>query len=240
MTPNSMKALPATRFMEQNGTNLRQTGPMMHQRSSGQFCARILLPALLVATAAQAQFPAETQAQGANAPSGPADTAETSRARQTKLDALFGALKKAASDAEAAEFVAEIWRIWSQSGRADVDAMMARVSSGMQNMDFGVARLLLDEIVEIAPDFAEGWNRRATLRYMMGDHEGALEDIDRALAIESRHFGALTGRAMIHAAADRWQQALADYKAALSANPFLPDRMQALPMLQKKAEENKL
>ena len=166
--------------------------------------------------------------------------AQSAAQRQARLDALFAALKAARADLEANEYVAEIWRTWSEAGRPDVDALMARAGSGMQNQDFGLASLLLDEVVELAPGFAEGWNRRATLRYMMGDHDGSLADIEKVLALEPRHFGALSGRAMIHAAAERWKEALTAYRAALAANPFLPDRERMLAELQRRVEGGRL
>lgn len=170
------------------------------------------------------------------------DAVEAHRARLAKLDALFGALQKSGGDAEANAYVDEIWRLWGQSGRSDVDALMARALGGMQTQHVGLANLLLDEVVEIAPDFAEGWNRRATLRYLTGDHDGSLLDIEKTLTLEPRHFGAIAGRAMIHMAAGRWQEALDNYKAALKVNPFLPERLRVLPMLEQKvgAESKKL
>lgn len=203
---------------------------------------RLHVLATVVALAAGLAAPAGTLAQAPPETPPPAaseanDVREAWEARRAKLDALFGTLKTAGSDEEAATFVEEIWRLWGQSGRADVDALMARALGGMQSRDVGLANLLLDEVVDMAPEFAEGWNRRATLRYLVGDHEGSLNDIEKVLALEPRHFGALAGRAMIHAAAERWQPALADYRAALALNPFLPERLRVLPMLQRKASE---
>lgn len=180
------------------------------------------------------QTPEQQSQEKASTPSA-ADSPEMKAARFARLDALFASLKKAGSDAEAEPFIDEIWRLWTESGRPDVDAMMARALGGMQNRDVGLANLLLDAVIDMAPDFAEGWNRRATLRYLVGDHEGSLIDIDKTLSLEPRHFGALAGRAMIHAAAERWEPALADYKAALAINPFLPERLRVLPLLQQKA-----
>ncbi len=177
----------------------------------------------------------QEQPQAKPSPPAATDGPEAKAARNARLDALFASLQKAGSDAEAEHFVDEIWRLWTESGRQDVDAMMARALGGMQNRDVGLANLLLDAVIDMAPDFAEGWNRRATLRYLVGDHEGSLIDIDKTLSLEPRHFGALAGRAMIHAAAERWEPALADYKAALAINPFLPERQRVLPMLQQKA-----
>lgn len=163
-----------------------------------------------------------------------------SAARAARLDALFAGLRNAANDNEASAVVAEIWATWSRSGRQDVDLLMDRAGAGIETRDFGVASLLLDEVVSLAPDFAEGWNRRATLRFIMGDLPGSDDDISRVLALEPRHFGALSGRAMIHMKSGRWQEALDTYRAALRANPFMPERHDVLPVLERKAAEGKL
>ncbi len=160
-------------------------------------------------------------------------------ARKARLDALFAALQAAGGEAEAQEVVREIWETWTASGRDDVDLLMKQAGAGMQTRNFGVASMLLDEVVELAPGFAEGWNRRATLRFMMGDHAGSLADIDKVLALEPRHFGALSGRAMIHTRAERWREALDAYRAALGANPFLADRHQLVPELERRAGEGR-
>lgn len=168
----------------------------------------------------------------------PSLTEET--ARRARLDALFAALQAAGGEAEAQEVVAEIWATWSNAGLDNVDLLMQQAGAGMQSRNFGVASMLLDEVVEVAPQFAEGWNRRATLRYMMGDHAGSEADIKQVLALEPRHFGALAGRAMIHMAGERWQQALDAYRAALAVNPFLPDRHRLVPELERRLGQGRL
>lgn len=155
-------------------------------------------------------------------------------AQRATLDALFAALSAADGDDAARDLVTEIWRVWTQSGRSDVDSLMLQAATAMPHRHFGLAGMLLDEVVALAPDFAEGWNRRATLRWMMGDHAGSLEDIDKVLALEPRHFGALVGRAMISVDAGRFESALGDYRRALTVNPFLPERHRVIPTLQKK------
>jgi tetratricopeptide (TPR) repeat protein len=161
-------------------------------------------------------------------------------ARKARLDALFTSLQTATDDIEAGAIVSEIWATWSRSGRTDVDRLMDEAGAGMETRNFGVASMLLDEVVSLAPDFAEGWNRRATLRFLMGDLSGSDDDIAKVLALEPRHFGALSGRAMVHMKAGRWQQALDAYRAALRANPFLPERHQVIPVLERKAAEGRL
>ena len=160
--------------------------------------------------------------------------------RGSKLEALFAALKSAANDDESREFVDEIWRIWNASGNADVDALMTQASKAMGFRDFGLAGRLLDEVVRQAPDFAEGWNRRATLRYLAGDHPGSLADIEKVLALEPRHFGAMAGRGLIQFAAEQWKDALAAFRKALVLNPFLNERHQLIPMLETLVEGEKL
>lgn len=160
--------------------------------------------------------------------------------RTARLDALFASLRGAADDNEASAIVAEIWSTWSRSGRNDVDLLMDRAGAGIESRNFGLASLLLDEVIDLAPDFAEGWNRRATLRFIMGDLPGSDDDINKVLALEPRHFGALSGRAMIRMKAGRWQEALDIYRAALQANPFMPERHEVVPVLERKAAEGKL
>jgi tetratricopeptide (TPR) repeat protein len=117
---------------------------------------------------------------------------------------------------------------------------MERAKAAMDRLDYGLARMLLDEVVDIAADFAEGWNRRATLLFIMGEHAASLADIDRVLALEPRHFGALAGRGMIHVAAERWREALAAYRQALAINPHLGERHRLIPALEKRVEGQKL
>lgn len=170
----------------------------------------------------------------------PAPASPEAADRKARLDGLFAALAAAGSDAEAEAVVAGIWEAWLQSGREDVDLLMQQAAAGMASRNYGVASLLLDEVVALAPGFAEGWNRRATLRFLMGDHAGSLADIEKVLALEPRHFGALAGRAMIHIAAERWQAALDAYRAALAVNPFLAERHRVLPALQRRIGDGRL
>lgn len=185
--------------------------------------------------------PVSVGTSNAQSPPSPKSDAATFDADKGRvLDALFAALHRSAGDAEADAVVAQIWATWSGSGKSDIDLMMAKASGAMQSRNYGLAVLLLDEVVDEAPLFAEGWNRRATLRFTMGDHAGALADVDKVLALEPRHFGALAGRGMIHMAAEKWEQALEAWRAALKANPFLKERHGVIPELQRRVEKGRL
>jgi tetratricopeptide (TPR) repeat protein len=199
--------------------------------STGRAAAAVAVAlAIGCAAAALAQTPPPS---GVEAP-------QAARDRKLALDALFAALHRAGGDEEADAITAEIWRTWTQSGRQDVDLLMGRAASAMASRNLGLASLLLDEVIELAPDFAEGWNRRATLLFLMGEHDRSLADIDKVLALEPRHFGALAGRGMIHMSAGRLKEALAAWRAALAVHPFLHERHGIIRELEKKVEGNRL
>ena len=110
-----------------------------------------------------------------------------------KLDSLFAALQSAERPANLSGIEIEIWRIWLDSGDATLDAVMAEGIRAMNGGDHAGALVSFNVLVESAPDFAEGWNKRATLYWLMGDFEASVADIDATLALEPRHFGALSG-----------------------------------------------
>lgn len=205
-------------------------------RRAAKTLVSVLAPALLVCIAVGRPAWAQAQPPVAASPSSSAFLA----LRSKSLDALFESLSKATARAEAQEITAEIWRHWSQSGRSEIDALMQQSAVAMSTRNYGLASLLLDEVVEMAPDFSEGWNRRATLRFTMGDHVGSLDDIDKVLELEPRHFGALAGQGMIHMTAKRWRQALAAYRKALPYYRFNNDMLTLINDLEKQIADQKL
>ncbi len=159
--------------------------------------------------------------------------AQPAAASQTdpRLDALFRRLAATHDPTEAALIEQGIWTIWLQSGDPKIDRLMAGGMAAMDAGDADTAGELFDEIVEEAPDFAEGWNKRATLRYMTGDYHGSLADIGKTLALESRHFGALSGMGLCYLALGDDAKALDAFRRALAVDPNLPgaaDRVRAL------------
>jgi tetratricopeptide (TPR) repeat protein len=148
-----------------------------------------------------------------------------------RLDGLFADLRTADQARAAVAIETEIWRIWIETKDEALDLLMARGAAAMQSGNYRSALVAFNAIVEAAPDFAEGWNKRATLYWLMGEHEKSIADIDRTLALEPRHFGALSGLALIREAQDKPDLALDALKRAAAVHPrmgYLEQRIRQL------------
>ena len=153
------------------------------------------------------------------------------------LDGLFARLAAARDVAEAAVIEEEIWTRWLESGRDDVDEQMTRGMRAMERGDGATALLAFDAVVELAPDFAEGWNKRATLHWLTGDWRSSVADIDRTLALEARHFGALSGLALILEAEGKPFEALEALEQVIAIHPRLPQLPQRIEKLTRQLGE---
>ncbi|MCW5774367.1 MAG: hypothetical protein KIT16_22175, partial [Rhodospirillaceae bacterium] len=147
----------------------------------------------VLAIAATFALPAAAQAQQ----TGHSSTEVARADGETRLDTLFSELKRARNERAAERISQRIWREWARSGSASIDLLMQWSQKAVDEKNYDVAMDLLDEVVTIAPDFAEGWNRRATLHFAMNSDAKSMTDSSRALEIEPRHFGALGGMATI-------------------------------------------
>ena len=162
--------------------------------------------------------------------------ASESSARAQRLDTLFARLKTTKDEAEGDAIVADIWQVWMQSGDAALDEAMQRAVLAMGHVP-GLALPILDDIVGRAPQWAEGWNKRATALFLLGEYDRSLADIDRVLALEPRHFGALAGLGYIRINQGESRQALVAMRRALAVNPFLKERFGIIPALEKETGE---
>jgi tetratricopeptide (TPR) repeat protein len=158
-------------------------------------------------------------------------------AKAQRLDELLARLKFTTDEAEADAAVAEIWSLWQRTGAPELDEQMERVVALIGQGLLPLALTMLDDIVARAPDWAEAWNKRATVLYLSGEHDRSLADIERVLALEPRHFGALAGIALIRIAQGQYREALAAYRRALAVNPFLKERFELIPALERMVGE---
>ncbi|WP_162408891.1 tetratricopeptide repeat protein [Acuticoccus sediminis] len=143
--------------------------------------------------------------------------------RQTRLDRMFDELAKATTKERADRIAGHILRRMTRSGSDTVDLLMNRSAVAIQNKDYGLALDLLDGVVRLKPDFAEGWNRRATVNFLAGNYGRSIADIEQVLKREPRHWGALVGLSVILVSLDQKARAVEVMTRALEIHPYLDD-----------------
>jgi tetratricopeptide (TPR) repeat protein len=153
-----------------------------------------------------------------------------------RLDGLFERLQEARSRADAQAVEQQIWRLWLESNDAAIDRLMLQGIAAMHAQRYGAALLAFDRMVEQAPGFAEGWNKRATVHYLMGDWQASVVDIQRTLQLEPRHFGALFGLGLIYDALEQPEAALRSYEATLELNPHSESTRLRIQELQRQLQ----
>ncbi len=139
--------------------------------------------------------------------------------KDARLERLFERLVEAPVPAVAQPIEGAIWRIWLQSDDGAVQGLMRDGIGAMSRGDYRHALAKFDQMVLIAPEFAEGWNKRATVHYLLGDYAQSLGDIAKTLALEPRHFGALSGQGLVFMALQDERRALKSFEAALAIYP---------------------
>jgi tetratricopeptide (TPR) repeat protein len=190
--------------------------------------------------------PAVTQTIDPPAPPGPPaiepiqppkDLPRAQRGDRTRnLDFLFEALKVAPDDTSAKHIEERIWALWVISNSDTANLLMTRVKTAVEAQDLDLAIKLLDTVIELKPDYIEGWNRRATLYYMKKDFSRSLADIRQVLTREPRHFGALSGLGLILQEFGDDKRALDAFRKALEIHPRLQKIPDAVKTLSDKLE----
>ncbi|MEW9805851.1 hypothetical protein ABUE31_07650 [Mesorhizobium sp. ZMM04-5] len=181
-------------------------------RIRSAFCAVALTAALL--------SPAVAAEPVATAPKGQA-AAATSPQPQSRLDTLFAELKRERNEKAAERIAARIWDEWNHSGSASIDLMMGWSKTAMESKKYDVALDFLDQIVTMDPGYAEGWNRRATVHFLMNNYAKSMADIHHTLQLEPRHFGALSGMGQIMKSSGRDELALQAWQRVLDIYPMM-------------------
>jgi tetratricopeptide (TPR) repeat protein len=153
-----------------------------------------------------------------------------------RLDALFATLKSAKTDEAASAAEQQIWQIWGENKNPEVERLMRQGMAAMAEDDQEGALDKFDAVVKYDKNFAEGWNKRATVEFGMGDYKASIADIEHTLALEPRHFGALSGLGQIYLALDRKQLALKAFRDALAIDPHLPGVQEVVEKLEKEVE----
>lgn len=153
-----------------------------------------------------------------------------------ELDSLFESLKTAKTPPEAARIAREIQRIWSQSGSDTADLLMERADEAISNEEFPLAIEILDRLVVLQPDWAEAWNRRATVFFLTDDYRRSVSDIGEVLRLEPRHYGAISGLGLIYRSLGDNKRAFKAFEQALEIYPQNESVRESLEELRPSAE----
>jgi tetratricopeptide (TPR) repeat protein len=156
--------------------------------------------------------------------------------RMADVDALMRRLADDDDDVREAA-TTSIWQIWCRSGDAAIDKLFVRGVEHMQRQAFDQALKVFDQIVQRKPAFAEGWNKRATVLFLLGENERSLRDCDEVLKRNPNHFGALSGAGQIHLRLGHLEQALGFFQRALKVNPNLDGIRQIIPLIEHKLQQ---
>ena len=126
--------------------------------------------------------------------------------------------------------------LWRASGSDTVDLLMSRAERFVKESDLDLALKILDATIDIAPDDAEAWRRRATVHYLQKDYELALADLRHALDLDPKHYKAINDLGIVLEAMGSKKEALEAYRKALAVNPFLEQARQAVEELSRAVE----
>jgi len=151
--------------------------------------------------------------------------ADDSSAEQIEKAALFDKLRHASTETQGRAVEAQIWKFWfdqapTPQAREALDAGMER----REAYDFEAAENHMDKVVELAPSYAEGYNQRAFVRFLREKYSDARDDLEKALELESKHFGAMSGLFHVLRIENRRQAALSILRQAVSLHPWIKER----------------
>lgn len=152
-----------------------------------------------------------------------------------RLDRLFSELQSSQSELEARRIAGQIDDLWRGARGETARLLLSRADEAIADEDFTLAIDVLDQLIALEPEFAEAWNRRATVYYLKDDYGHSLADIAVTLALEPRHFGALTGLGLMLEDLGEDKKAYDALKRALELNPFQEEVRRELESLERSA-----
>ena len=153
--------------------------------------------------------------------------------KKEEIDKLFIQLKSAINFENSKKIEDKIWNLWTtHPSKENLTKLLADGSSAMMENNLETALDKFTEITKLDPSWAEAWNKRATVLYLMGKYELSQADIDKVLMIEKRHFGALTGQGLVQTALKNYQKAIDSYIEAHKVHPFMKSPIIMIEQLQ--------
>ena len=157
-----------------------------------------------------------------------------------RLDPLFERLQETDDPAEAETLTEKIWGLWIIGKSDRANELMAIGMMEMRRGNPAAALQAFDRLVDVAPDFAEAWNKRATVHWILDEYQKSVDDIEKTLALEPRHFGALSGLGLIYMETGRDDIARAAFERALAVNPHLGGARENIELLDKRTPKKNI
>ena len=160
-----------------------------------------------------------------------------SEERDLELNELFNQLKNNNDVASAFEIEKKIWKIWSIHPSNDrrgyrLTELLAQGSFLMDEQELNTAYEIFSQIILVDPNWAEAWNKRATVLYLLGRYQESQEDIDEVLKLEKRHFGALSGQGLVQIKLKNYEKAINSYKEVQKIYPSMQAPKVMIPRLK--------
>ena len=156
-----------------------------------------------------------------------------SEERKLELNKLFNQLKNNSNASMAFEVEMKIWNIWStHPSQENLTQLLANGSNLMTQHKLNKAYETFSKVISLDPNWAEGWNKRATVLYMLGRYQESQEDIDEVLRLEKRHFGALSGQGLVQTELKNYEKAINSYKEVQKIYPSMQAPKVMIPHLK--------
>tara|TARA_Y100000590_G_scaffold457818_1_gene611251 strand:+ start:2410 stop:2961 length:552 start_codon:yes stop_codon:yes gene_type:complete len=151
---------------------------------------------------------------------------------QSQLDTLFEKLKFD-NETSARETEMKIWGIWQTHPKNEnLTSLLSRGISFMNKQQYQVAEDIFSTVIELDPSWAEAWNKRATVFYLMGKYKESQNDIDEVLKLEKRHFGALSGQGLVQIKLENFEKALRSYEQVEQIYPSMISPKIMIPQIK--------
>ena len=162
----------------------------------------------------------------------------TADQRDARLVKLFERLHRSEDIREIVHLQSDIWSIWTESADEESNALMYDGLLAMRGKRHEVALEFFDALVKHDPDFAEGWNKRATLYYLVGNTDASIEDIKKTLELEPRHFGALSGLGLVYLQQGKLALAEEAFQQLIMVHPNSPSAQENLRLVKEQRAVN--
>jgi tetratricopeptide (TPR) repeat protein len=191
------------------------------------------LAVILFAVAPALAEDSRENSAGTPKPSGPIVQKSPAELRADQLDRLFARLHGVADAGQAQSIEQGIWKIWMSADSPTAEILLQQATKAMGDGAPEQSLTILNRLIGAYPEFAEAWNKRATLYFLMKKYPESLADIDKVLELEPRHFGALSGRGMIYQRQNKYSAALDSFHDALAINPSMQSVKDAVEQIEK-------